>query len=69
MIILGIIGLLVLATAVFMLVRALTGDATGSVGTVEQIQSYGFQQSSATAAAPRRSLTELAASIGTRTRS
>ena len=68
MIILGIIGLLVLATAVFMLVRALTGDATSSVGTVEQIQSYGFQQSSATTAVPRRSLAELAASIGTRTR-
>ena len=42
MVLIGIIGLLVFASAVFMLVRALAGT-DAPIGTVEQIQSYGYQ--------------------------
>ena len=68
MVLIGIIGLLVFASAVFMLVRALAGT-DAPVGTVEQIQSYGYQSDAAKSPeSPKRSLAELAASIGTRTR-
>ncbi len=68
MVLIGIIGLLVFASAVFMLVRAIAGT-DAHVGTVEQIQSYGYQSDAAKSPeSPKRSLAELAASIGTRTR-
>lgn len=68
MFVLALIGLLVLAAAVFMLVRAFSsGDA--SAGTIEQIQSYGYRGLSGTSVdTPRRSLGEIAGSIGTRVR-
>ena len=46
MVLIGIIGLLVFASAVFMLVRAI-GGAEAPIGTVEQIQSYGYQSDAA----------------------
>ena len=68
MVLIGIIGLLVFASAVFMLVRAIAGT-DAPIGTVEQIQSYGYQSDAAKSPeSPKRSLAELAASIGTRTR-
>lgn len=68
MILLGIIGLLILATGVFLLVRALLGG-DGAVGTVEQIRSYGYRGLPQTAAGTtRRSLGEIAATLGARAR-